>query len=180
MTRGSSQPPGHGRRARISSTVSPTEASGVALTLQWGQASEGAQAQNIRHASFRLACCAWKADSGIDAAYPWFEPDAAPDEILAATCELALHYLRQPERRFEVVGAESERDVAGNSFGFRYAWARNFYGDLPASTLGMIQRYIDAPRPDRAAAQAPVAETVNRLRRLQNIPGWGLRKVGGP
>ena len=158
--------------------AAPTEASGVALTLQWGQASEGAQKSHIRHASFRLACCAWKPDSGKGDDFPWFEPDEAPDEILAATAELALHYLREPERRFEVVGAESERDVAGNSFGFRYAWARNFYGDLPATTLGMIQRWIDAPRPDRAVKIAPAATA--RLSTLRAQPGWGLRKIGGP
>ena len=158
--------------------VAATEASGVALTLQWGQASEGAQRSHIRHASFRLACCAWKPDSGKRDDFPWFQPDEAPDEILAATSELALHYLREPTRRFEVVGAESERDVAGNSFGFRYAWARNFYGDLPATTLGMIQRWIDAPRPDRAVKIAPPARA--RMQTLRAQPGWGLRKIGGP
>lgn len=157
---------------------SPTEASGVALTLQWGQVSEGEKKAAIRHASFRLACARWRKDSGRQDAFPWWGPDEAPDEILAAVSEMALHYLRYPERRFQVVGAESERDVAGNSFGFRYAWARDFYGDIPPTVMGMIQRWIEPPDATAFAAQKP-ADTA-RLNSLNNLPGWGLRKIGGP
>ena len=157
--------------------AAPTAETGVALVLQWGSVSDAQKTGAIRHASFRLACCNWQQSVRSDSEFPWFEPDDAPDEILAAVSELALHYLRHPERRFEVIGADTERDVAGNQFGFRYSWAKDFYGDLPATVMGMVQRFIETPSPAGMRKQQP--DDARRMQRLNRQPGWG-RRTGGP
>lgn len=147
--------------------------------VDWEAMEEAFRKGQLRHASLRLAAVEWNQGTpNLSSRFPYFDVDAAPYEILGAVVELAAFYARRPEERFRVISSDAQQAVSGASFGFRYGWAKFFYGDLPESTMALIQNFVAAPTPQHNMTVPQTTAGSGRGPDLRSLPGWGVRTGG--